>query len=129
MKKGKLAERIFGILAGAFVLCLLIQVFIAGLAIFVDPAKWHVHKVFIHLFEIIPVAMVIIAFVGKMPRWAIGQSAALVGFIFLMYFSANITPVWPWAAAAHPVLALVLFWMGIKLTKDTFLYLKRSDVN
>ncbi|MBY0147332.1 DUF6220 domain-containing protein [Neobacillus niacini] len=97
-----------------FLFCILVQVFFAGLAIFVNPVNWTKHTGFIHLFEFIPVLMFVIAFVGKLPRWAIGHSAALFGVIFIMYFTANITSVIPWAAALHPVIAFVLFWMSVK---------------
>ncbi|MDM5327205.1 DUF6220 domain-containing protein [Neobacillus sp. CF12] len=104
----------FALLSILFLICILVQVFFAGLAIFVNPANWTKHTGFIHLFEFIPVLMFIIAFVGKLPRWVIGHSAALFGVIFVMYFTANITPVLPWAAALHPVMAFVLFWMSVK---------------
>ena len=104
----------FASLSILFLICLLVQVFFAGLAIFVNPVNWTKHTGFIHLFEFIPVLMFIIAFVGKLPRWAIGHSAALFSVIFVMYFTANITPVLPWAAALHPVIAFVLFWMSVK---------------
>jgi hypothetical protein len=104
----------FAFLSILFLICILIQVFFAGLAIFVNPVNWTKHSGFIHLFEFIPVLMFIIAFVGKLPRWAIGHSAALFAVIFVMYFTANITPVIPWAAALHPVIAFLLFWMSFK---------------
>jgi hypothetical protein len=104
----------FALLSILFLICILVQVFFAGLAIFVNPVNWTKHTGFIHLFEFIPVLMFIIAFAGKLPRWAIGHSAALFGVIFVMYFTANITPVLPWAVALHPVIAFVLFWMSVK---------------
>jgi Family of unknown function (DUF6220) len=105
----------FVVLAILFTFCIVAQVFLAGLAIFDNPVNWLKHTGFVHLFEFIPVIMFIIAFIGKMPRWAIGQSAGLFGVIFVMYFTANITPILPWAAALHPVIAILLFWMSIKL--------------
>lgn len=104
----------FAWLSIIFLFCILLQVFFAGLAIFVNPVNWTKHTAFIHLFEFIPVLMFITAFVGKLPRWAIGHSAGLFGVIFIMYFTANITPAIPWAAALHPVIAIVLFWMSVK---------------
>lgn len=121
MEKNELSAKIrvsrmsFALLAILFTFCIVTQVFLAGLAIFVNPVNWMKHTGFIHLFEFIPVIMFIISLVGGMPRWAIGQSAALFGAIFVMYFTANITPVLPWAAALHPVIAIGLFWMAIKL--------------
>jgi hypothetical protein len=107
----------FALLSVLFVISVVVQVFLAGLAIFVNPIHWLKHTGFIHLFEFVPVLMLIVSFVGKLPRWAIGQSAALFGVIFVMYFTANITPVIPWAAALHPVIAIGLFWMSLKIAR------------
>lgn len=109
------ASKIYALLAIIFVICVAAQVFLAGLAIFVHPDHWLRHTGFVHLFEFIPVLMFILSFIGRMPRWAVGQSAALFGVIFAMYFTANITPVLPWAAALHPVLAIFLFWSSVRL--------------
>lgn len=111
----KFCKKGFALLAVLFAISVVAQVFLAGLAIFVNPIHWLKHTGFVHLFEFIPVLMLILSFVGKMPRWAIGQSAALFGVIFVMYFTANITPIFPWAAALHPVIAIGLFWMSIKI--------------
>ncbi|MFP7296606.1 DUF6220 domain-containing protein [Neobacillus niacini] len=104
----------FAFLSISFLLCILVQVFFAGLAIFVNPLNWTKHTVFIHLFEFIPVIMFIIAFIGKLPRWTIGYSASLFAIIFVMYFTANIAPVVAWGAALHPVIAFLLFWLTVK---------------
>lgn len=104
----------FTLLAIIFALCVVSQVLLAGLATFVNPVNWAKHTTFVHLFGFnLPVLMFIMAFVGNMPRWAHWQSAGLIGLIYAMYFSANITAVLPWAAATHPVIALVIFWMSI----------------
>jgi mercuric ion transport protein len=34
-----------------------------------------------------------------------------------MYFTANMTSVLPWAAAAHPVVAVLLFWISVTVMK------------
>lgn len=109
-----------------FTICIAIQVFLAGLAIFVNPVNWAKHISFVHLFELIPILMFVITFVGQMPRWARWQSAGLFGLVFVMYFTANITSVLPVAAAAHPVIAMVLFGSSIKLTHLSFKLIKKD---
>lgn len=110
----------FRVLSILFVICIIVQIFLAGLAIFVDPSNWRNHKIFVHLFELIPILMFIFAFVGQLPRWAKWQSAAMFGLIFVMYLTANITPVFPWAAAAHPIIAMFLFMGSIQIAKQSF---------
>ncbi|MED3625108.1 DUF6220 domain-containing protein [Neobacillus thermocopriae] len=108
-KRIHIAQKIYVIFSLLYACCLIVQVFFAGLAIFVNPANWEKHLFFVHLFGMyIPLFMLILSFVGKMPRWAIGESAGFIGLIFAMYFTANITQVNAYAAAAHPVVAIVL---------------------
>lgn len=114
-KRKKFSKKAYAILSVIFAICVVAQVFLAGLAIFDNPLNWRNHTTFVHLFEFIPVLMLILSFVGNMPRWAIGYSASMFGVIFVMYFTANITSVLPWAAAIHPVIAVALFWLSIKL--------------
>lgn len=116
-QKGRIGKISFVSLSVLFVLCIIGQVFLAGLAVFVNPGNWPIHEMFVHLFEFIPILMLVMSLVRRLPRWAIWQSAGLFGLIFVMYFTANITPVLPWAAAAHPVIAVLLFWMSITVMK------------
>lgn len=73
--------------------------------------------------------MLILSFIGSLPRWAIAQSAVVLGLIFLMYFTANATALWPWVAAVHPVIAMVLFWSSIQLAKRSFILVTSSEDN
>jgi hypothetical protein len=74
--------------------------------------------------------LLLMAFIGKMPRWAYLNSLGSLVFIFLMYFTAHITAVMPWAAALHPVFAMVLFIQSdIIVLKTWKLIVKNKDVN
>jgi hypothetical protein len=105
---------VFLLLAWGLVICVCVQTFIAGLAVFTDPSHWKNHRVFVHIFESLPLLMLIFAFAGKLPgsfRW---QSAGLIALIFVQYFTAN----FPGAGALHPVIALVMFWFSIMVAKN-----------
>ncbi len=109
----RLARMIFAFLAGLFTLCLIIQLFIAGLAIFVDSVFWPRHTLFAHIFDKIPLLMLLLSFLGRFPvqiRW---YSAALSGLVFVMYFTANIRPILPWVAATHPVVAVGMIGLAL----------------
>ena len=111
---------IYAFLTGLFTLCLIIQLFIAGLAIFVDPIYWSRHTLFIHLFDKIPLLMLLFSFLGRFPtpiRW---QSGALFGLVYMMYFTANIRPVLPWVAAAHPVIAVGMVGLALVVMAKVF---------
>ena len=101
-------RKVFLCLAGLFVLTVAIQVFLAGFATFIDPVKWHSHVVFVRIIEFLPIIMLIISFIGKLPTIVRWQSLGLFILIMLMYATANI----PNAGAFHPVIALIMFWLS-----------------
>jgi hypothetical protein len=105
----------FRVTAWLMLACITAQTFIAGLAVFSNPAQWRTHVVFVHIFEYLPIFMLIFAFAGRLPNRVKWMSAALFALIFLQYFTANM----PGAGALHPVIALVMFWLAFTLVKET----------
>jgi len=105
----------FFYLASALALCVIAQVFIAGLAVFVNPLNWVRHINFVHYFEGLPPLLLILSFFGRLPTKLRWQSAGLIGLIFIQYFTANVRDVLPWASAAHPVTAMLLFWLALQI--------------
>ena len=98
------------ILAILFTLCILAQIYLAGMAVFMSPVNWAKHIMFVHLFGFnLPVLMLIFAFVGALPRWAYWHLFGFLVSIFLMYFTANIRAVIPWVGPMHAVFACILF--------------------
>jgi len=107
------AQAAYWALAWAFVVCVGVQVFLAGMAVFVDALNWVRHVNFVHYFELVPALMVVLAFVAGMPR---GEGLYLRPVILLFltgmqyYFAGSgRTPL----AALHPVNALVIFWLAM----------------
>lgn len=116
----RFARAVFMLLAVAFALCVVIQVFLAGLAVFVSPLNWVGHINFVHLFEFLPLLMLVLSFIGRLPKALRWQSLGLFGGIFFQYFSANIGSKLPWAAALHPVMAMVIFWTAITVVRNAW---------
>ncbi len=108
----------FALLAAAFALCVAAQVFLAGMAVFVSPVNWARHVSFVHVFELLPVLMLALAFAGRSPAALRWQSAGLLGLILVMYVTANMRGMVPWAAAAHPVMALAIFWISVVVVRN-----------
>lgn len=106
-------------LSVAFALCVTVQVFIAGLAVFVTPVHWAQHTSFVHIFEFVPLIMLVVGVAGRLPvrlRWL---SAALFVLVYAQYFTANIGGLAPLVAALHPVVALVIFGLSLHVVKET----------
>ena len=87
----------------------MLQLFFAGLATFGNPEYWLNHVSFVHWFGLnLPVFLLIFAWIGALPRGAYWQVLGLVGFVFAMYFTANMTSQAQWVGALHPVIAILL---------------------
>ncbi|MCR2822294.1 DUF6220 domain-containing protein [Lederbergia panacisoli] len=122
---------IYFILAIIFALCIMVQIYFAGVAIFLDGSAWSKHMMFVHLFGFnIPVLMLIFTFVGALPRWAYFQLSGAFISIFLMYFTANIKAILPWVGPLHVILAFLLFALSWSIVLKTWkLLFKRSESN
>jgi hypothetical protein len=119
-RAARIGRIVFVCLAAAFAACVLAQVFIAGMAVFINPLNWRWHTTFIHVFEFLPLLMLIFSFVGRLPvaqRW---QSGGLFLLIYAQYFTANVAAPLPFAAAAHPVIALVIFWLATRVLSQSW---------
>ncbi len=62
--------------------------------------------------------MLLLAFAGRLPRNVQWQSAAFLGLIFVQHITANNSEMLSWAAAAHPVIAMVIFWMSVRIATN-----------
>ena len=105
------ARRGYVLFAGAFVIGVLIQVYLAGMAVFMDPTYWGLHTTFVHVLELIPAIMLVVAVLGRFPRKMKLLPIGLFALIIVQYatavgFSGSVV------AALHPVTALVLFGLA-----------------
>jgi len=127
---GKLNQRVrisrivYLVLAIIFALCVVTQIFLSGMAIFISPANWMKHMTFVHLFGFnIPIFMLVFAFIGALPRWAYWQLLGILISIFLMYFTANISANLPWFGAMHPVFGVLLFVLSYTMVSKTWKFI------
>ncbi len=109
------ARMAFRVLAWIFLAGIGIQIFFAGMGIFVGPSWWLQHKSFVHFLEALPVLMLILAFVGRLPTSLKWLTVAAFGLIGVQY--ATIEMRLPTVAAFHPVNAVLLFWLALTLAQ------------
>jgi|SRR5699024_1839239 len=104
----------FLILAWIFAVCIVVQTFISGLAIFTNYSYWAYHTTFVIWFQFIPILMLVLSFSGKLSKLIRWQVVVLFFLIVpLQYVSINI----PGMGAIHPVIALVLFWLVLRIIR------------
>ncbi|WP_152392969.1 DUF6220 domain-containing protein [Paenibacillus guangzhouensis] len=110
----------FSLLALAMFICIVVQVYLAGMALFGNPEAWNWHRTFVHMFEYISVILFFLGIFGKLSRWMIWGSLGLFLLFNIQYYTAHGI-----AGALHPVLALVLFWGSLALVRSSYPFLKR----
>lgn len=112
-----ISRYLFVAASAAFFLSTLVQVFLAGLAVFANPAHWGRHVAFVHLFEFLPLIMLVAGWLGRLPKNLLWLSAGLLALIYIQYFNANFRQISPVVAATHPVTAVLL--VGLAFTTLT----------
>ena len=124
----RFARPAFVFMAVAFAAGVTIQIFIAGLAIFVNPVNWAGHADLGHILLPWPPLLLLLALVGRLPRSVKWQCAALVGLIFVQFYTPGMTRDLPWAAASHPVIAMVLFWASVRIATNAWRLASEPDL-
>jgi hypothetical protein len=103
--------------ARLFALVIAVQVFLAGLALFVD-SDWTAHSNFARFFVIIPILMILLSFIARLPITFRVKSIQLVVMVILMFVTADLSKYIGILSALHPVIALAMFWIAMTLSKQ-----------
>jgi len=113
------ARVVFKVLAQLFAVCIMIQVFLAGLALFWDSEQWASHTGFSRFLLLPPVLMLIASFIARLPvslRWS---SVGLIVMLILMGVTANVASNAGVVAALHPVIAFLMFGATMTVVRKT----------
>lgn len=118
------------ILSIAFLVCILTQFFLAGMAIFDGGQYWTNHRMLVHLFGWnLPIIMMLGAFMGNAKKNDYFSILCLFFLIFLMYASANIGFKLSFMGALHPILGILLVIVSIHNIKRSLHLLKNKGNN
>lgn len=88
----------------------LIQVYIAGMAVFVDPARWSTHVSFGNILPVFLLLLFVLAFIGRLPRVHKGLPVVIFLLFFVQFGTAH--RFGSLVGAIHPVNAVVIFWLS-----------------
>ena len=120
---------IYTALAVVFLLCVVVQVFLAGAGIFASASWLSSHAILGHVLPLIPLLMVILGLVGKLPRTINWLTVLLLVLVYIqpwfIYLSRSAGI--PLLGALHPVNALTIFALSLYLLYRTRLILHMSD--
>ncbi|GAA0382048.1 DUF6220 domain-containing protein [Bacillus horti] len=100
---------LYVVFAVLFFLCVLVQFFLAGMAIFEGGQYWRSHQSLVHLFGLnVPIFMLLTAFIGHARSNDYLYIIALFVLTICMYVTANAGALHGYMGALHPVLGTVL---------------------
>lgn len=100
------------VIAGLFVIGIVSQVFIAGMAVFGAPANWSLHASFVLVVVWMPLVMLVLAFLGQLSRKLKLLSLVLIVLPLVQFPTALISSD-ALVGALHVVNALVLFGLAV----------------
>lgn len=110
--------------AWLFALCILIQVFLAGLGVFDSATFFSAHIAFAHNFQYIAILLLILALLGRFPRAIPLFSLLLIVQFVLQYAFVRMSGQLGllFIAAFHPVNAVVMFWVTQHVARRAMTY-------
>ena len=106
------------VLAWLYIVAIVVQVLLIGLNLFAGEPTREAHIGFGHLIGALPFLMLIVAFVGRLPRAGKALAGWQLGLFFIQaeVFAAIRGDV-PVLAAFHPVVAMVVFALAAYIAR------------
>lgn len=101
------------VLAWLFAAGVTIQVFLAGLSLFSSASYWEDHTEFGTRLGVVPVALIVVTLVSRVPLRLVMMAAALLVLYGVQIALANASA--GYVAALHPVNAFVLFGLAMQI--------------
>lgn len=108
----------YAALAWAFVAALVLQVLFIGLGLFVGSENLELHRNFGWILHLAPLPILVATALARAGRIRIVQATFLAAVIFFVPILAAVRSDLPYAAAFHPVGALLAFWLATALARD-----------
>jgi hypothetical protein len=117
-------SRAFPILAWAYVAALAVQVFFAGMFVFVGASNIELHRNMAHVIGLLTFGLIVAAFFGRVSRADRRLTLAVLGLLIVQGMLVHVGQwfgLWT-IAALHPVNALLLTYVSIRLAQRSNAY-------
>lgn len=112
-------------LAWLFAAGVVVQIFLAGLALFDNASRWANHKSFGMMIGILPILLLIVVVVGRLPRPIIGASAIL---LVLYIVQISLPGAGGYVAALHPLVAFAVLGLPAQIGFRLLGYLRHPSL-
>jgi hypothetical protein len=116
----RIVRFVYGFLTAGYLVCVILQVFFAGLGIFVNSNNLELHRTFANYFEFASIIIFLLSFAGRIK----GSLRWLPLGLFVLTSLQHMTIQFPgFLPAIHTIDALLLFWISMHLTKHSLSWL------
>lgn len=115
------ARNALPVVAGLFVACAILQVFLAGLGVFDDPKSFVDHRFWGYTFGWLTIVMLVLALLGRLPRRIVGLTVLLIVLFTLQSVLVAVRADMPAVAALHPVNGFLILAVGAVATRVAWL--------
>lgn len=123
--------RVFPVVSFLYVAAIGLQIFFAGLYVFVGAANIELHKTFAHAFIVLSVLMFAAAFIGQVDGRAKRLTFGLFGLLVVQGMLVHVGQwfgLWT-ISALHPVNAMVMAYVSVTLARHAVgMWQSRTDV-
>ena len=120
MRAQAIARNGLAIVAWLFVLCIFIQIFLAGLGVFDDPNAFITHREFGYTFGWLTLVLLVLAAIGRTGRRLIGLAALTLVLFALQSVLVALRTDYPSVAALHPVNGVALLLVAIVIARSAW---------
>lgn len=110
-----IGARIYLALVWVYLAAIVVQVFLAGAALFYPGRDFELHRNLGWILHLVPVLLLIAALAGRVGRELVWWTVALLVVQGIQPLLPGVRADLPWLAALHPVLALVIFWLALSI--------------
>jgi hypothetical protein len=111
------ARLIHAISTSALVLCVGLQVFLAGMAVFDDPAMFLTHATFGALILLVTIVVLVTATVARAGRRQVGLAALTIALMLLQSIFVSLRAEHPAIAALHPVNGFLIGLIAVSMAR------------
>ena len=102
-----------------FVACVVVQVFLAGVGVFVGTDRFELHRNFGYTFGWLALLLPLLALAGRLGRRAVGLSFGITFLFIMQSVLVALRADMPYLTALHPVNALAIFWLSLTLARGS----------
>lgn len=115
-----LVRRAHLVVSWAFVGGVVVQVFLAGLGVFDDPANFRIHASWGFTLEILPLLLLGLSAAGRLGRRQVAYAGVLFGMFMLQSILVALRGDLPMVAAVHPVNGFGILLVGIAMAREAW---------